>query len=186
MISLEINNNSIEQSFDRIAKQILLEKALYVNDKVFRITEIEFYYFYEKLHEDNYTHKHNRAVGEWRFHNQGIDITFGCNNKSDGGILIRGILNDDALPNEKYVNGPRKILMSIFEAFGRVDDKTTFVLKDGEKRNVSIIKTFRHLPNKIECSEYHNKHYRYLVDLESLKISQSIKDAIIKNYQVLE
>lgn len=185
MINLEIDNNSIEASFDRIAKQILLEKALYVNSKIFRLTEIEFYYFDESDHPDKYTHEHNRNVGEWRFHNQGIDITFGSTNKADGGILIRGIL-DDELPKEKYVNGPRKILMSVFKAFGEIDKETTFVLKDGEKRNVSIIKTFRQLPNKIEYPEYHKKHYRYLVDLDSLNISKSTKEAILEDYQVLQ
>ena len=158
-MNLEINNNNIEESFDRIAKEILTQKALFVNEKVFRFTEIEFYYYYEGIHNDEYTHKHKRKVGEWRLHNQGIDITFEGTDISDGGILVRGVLI-----NGKYINGPLLTIRAIFEAFEKVTNITSFVLNDSETRNVDIIKTFRHLPNKIVHEEFHNKLYRYISD----------------------
>src|SRR5688572_17782985 len=114
MINFEINNCEIEKSFDRIALELLRRKALIVNNKVFRFTEIEFYYFNEDYHKDQYTHPHKRESGEWRFHNQGIDITFESSEKCDGGILIRGILIDS-----EYVNGP----LNSFERFLRPLEK---------------------------------------------------------------
>ncbi|MDU1903853.1 MAG: hypothetical protein E6772_03640 [Dysgonomonas sp.] len=177
MIDLNIDNELIEPSFDRIAKELLTEKALFVNDKIIRFTEIEFYYFHADLHADIYTHAHERNAGEWRFHNQGIDITLQhTEGLSDGGILIRGILIDG-----KYINGPRKVLTSIFKEFGKVTASTSVVLRNAEKRKYPIIKTFRHLPNKIVNKDYHGKFYRYLIELDSLIIPPKVKEEIRKN-----
>lgn len=172
-MNLEINNEKIEESFDRIAEEILTSKAIYVNDIEFRFTEIEFYYFHEKYHPDNYTHEHLRKPGEWRFHNQGLDITFRGDEKSDGGILIRGVLVDG-----EYINGPRKIVAKIFESFDEITKNNSFTLKNIPKQTVEILKTFRHLPSKNIEKDYHRKPYRYLIDIDNLSISSSIKEAI--------
>lgn len=175
-MNLNIENENIEKSFDRIATEILNKKTLFVNEKSFRITEIEFYYFHEDFHKDNYTHEHKRDFGEWRFHNQGLDITFQSNEKSDGGILIRGIQ-----VNNEYVNGPRKIIRKIFEHFGKVSKENKILLSNSTKRNLKILKTFRHLPNKHQEPEFKNKQYRYLTDLENLDMPNSIKEIIKGN-----
>lgn len=176
-LNLAIDNNKIEESFDSIAKQLFNEFELHANDTVFEFTEIEFYYFHEKNHPDNYTHEHQRDEGEWRFHNQGIDITFESKDDSDGGILIRGIKTKD-----NYVNGPRKILMKIFESLGKVEDENKIILKKKTKKSDNkISKTFRHLPNKIQDEKFHNKPYRYYINIEKLEIANNIKDQIKKN-----
>ncbi len=164
-MNLSIDNSAIENSFDRIARELLTSKTLVVNGQIFRFTEIEFYYFHKDYHPDGYTHRHLRKSGEWRFHNQGIDITLEGNNVQDGGILIRGILVDG-----KYVNGPIKCLQRIFEAFGKATELTSFILKDDAARNIPIIKTIRHLPNSIKHDAFHDKLYRYLVEFEKLTI----------------
>ncbi len=71
-MNLNVDVNNVEKSFDRIAREILNEKVLLVNDTQFILTEIEFYFFQENEHEDKYTHEHERDGGEWRFHSQGI------------------------------------------------------------------------------------------------------------------
>ena len=158
-MNLEIDNNKIEESFDRIAKDILTQKALFVNETIFRFTEIEFYYYYKGIHDDEYTHEHSRNAGEWRLHKQGFDITLAGNDISDGGILIRGVLIDS-----EYINGPLKTLGAILQTFGKVTENTSLIIKDGEYRSIEIIKTFRHLPNKIRYEKFHNKLYRYICD----------------------
>ncbi|MCD4791997.1 MAG: hypothetical protein K8R54_02095 [Bacteroidales bacterium] len=169
--SIDVKN--IEQSFDRIATDLLRKSELIVNDVHFKITEIEFYYFHEELHPDNYTHEHNRNAGEWRFHNRGLDITLQSVEKQDGGIFIRGLMH-----NSKYVNGPRRILIWIFEQFGKVNDKNSLILQKKDDNGCKITKTFRHLPNKIQDKKYHNKYYRYLTNLDELDMSKSIKAEI--------
>jgi hypothetical protein len=181
MIDLNIDSKFVEQSFDRIAKELLTQKALFVNDTIIRFTEIEFYYFHATNHRDTYTHAHKRNAGEWRFHNQGIDITLQhTEGLADGGILIRGILIDG-----EYINGPRKVLTAIFKAFGKVTKLTSIVLRNVETRKYPIIKTFRHLPNKIVNEDYYGKLYRYLIELDNLIIPRKTKDEIRKNYKEL-
>jgi hypothetical protein len=177
-MNLNIDKENIEGSFDRIATDLLLQKALFVNGKEIRFTEIEFYYF-DPVHQDNYTHKHRRELGEWRFHNQGLDITFQGDETSDGGILIRGIYVEG-----EYYNGPRIVVGKIFEFFSRVDTESNIVLKDTTERSCDILKTFRHIPNEV-YPDFHKKHYRYLTDFNDLKIQNTIKELIKKDSEVL-
>ena len=169
-MNLSIDKDAIENSFDRIATELLNSKTLDVNGQVFRFTEIEFYYFHKDYHPDEYTHRHLRKAGEWRFHNQGIDITLEGNDVQDGGILIRGILVDG-----QYINGPIKCLKRIFEAFGKVTEPTSFILKDGTARSIPIIKTIRHLPNSVAHPDFQYKLYRYLVEFEKLEIEAPMR-----------
>ena len=159
-MTFDIDNERIEESFDKIAKQLLLGHILKINDQELEITEIEFYFFMKGKHEDNYTHPHKRNAGEWRYHNQGIDITLQGNDKQDGGILIRGIKMD-----QKYINGPLKTVQKIMECMGSVQNSATIQLITNPITNKKILKTFRHLPNKIQHQEFHDKKYRYLIDL---------------------
>ena len=175
-----IDDSNIEKSFDNLALQLLSGHILEVNEWELEITEIEFYYFKKGTHEDNYTHPHKRNAGEWRYHNQGIDITFQGNDEQDGGILIRGIK-----VNNRYINGPLKTVRTIMECMGTVQNPATIQLKPKLHEGKEIIKTFRHLPNKIQYVDFHDKNYRYLVDLESLDIIDSIKEQIRNNHIVV-
>lgn len=175
-MKLDINPDNVEQSFDEIATDLITNYVLQVNDFAFRFTEIEFYYFHEDCHKDEYTHEHKRNAGEWRFHNQGLDITFQSDSKSDGGILIRGLSL-----GEKFVNGPRKVVREIFQALGKVDHSCCLRLKKTNSRKSEIFKTHRHLPNKHIIKDFHLKPYRYLTDFEQLDISKSLKKDMQKN-----
>ena len=111
-MNITINSSQIDKSFEDIAKSIMLNHALLVNKTELRFTELEFYYFEEKVHEDYFTHEHQCGECEWRFHNQGLDITFGHTDKSDGGILIRGVSYVDH-GKTICVNGPRRVVATI-------------------------------------------------------------------------
>jgi len=87
--------------------------------------------------------------------------------------------------NGNFINGPRKSIAKIFECFGKVFNTTTFGIKDGEYLDKEIIKTFRHLPNKITYQDYHFKHYRYLTDFNNLSISLKDKELIKQNHSIL-
>ena len=181
MIDLTIDIAHVEQSFDRIANDLIKNHALVVNDMAFRFTEIEFYYYHKPGHEDDYTHPHQRAAGEWRFHSQGFDLTLKGDKKTkDGGILIRGLYgptseNDEA--SAAYVNGPRKVLMKIFETFGSAFEPGCIQLKEDTLWDVEVYKVFRHIPNK-EIKKYLKSPYRYLVNLDYLDIPKGLKGLI--------
>lgn len=105
----EKNNVSpdYEALFYSIAKKLMNNYILQVNEKKFILTEIEFYYQDAACHNDTNTHGsiHQKKFG-LHFHDKGyggMDITFG-DKQSYGGILVRGIKEFDQ--NNKYTDGP--------------------------------------------------------------------------------
>ena len=163
-MDFNINEKQVAQSFNRIAHLLLLQKALLVNNQKYQITEIEFYY-YCKSHPDVFTQCHDYPVGRWRFHHQGLDITL-RGGSGFGGILLRGLRC-----GEKYINGPRKVMRTIFGGLNPVGQShNEFGLVVDEKRNPSIFKTYRKglkLPNKrLSCENpepFKEAKYRFIV-----------------------
>jgi hypothetical protein len=121
-----------------------------------------------------------RKTGEWRSHNQGLDITLEGNAEQDGGILIRGLKF-----GEKFINGPLKALGLLFESMGSVTNTSTLILIKKDLGQKKIIKTFRHIPNKIQDREYHLKKYRYITNFDHLAISIPIQNQIKRDCQEL-
>ncbi|HAH25010.1 MAG TPA: hypothetical protein DCL77_14860 [Prolixibacteraceae bacterium] len=113
-IDFTITEEKIEADFKRIANDLLNNWILKVEDALYRITELEFYYRNIESHNDTYIHGHKlqKEKGKWYFHGSGIDLTFG-NGESHGGILIRAIckINDK---HEKYCYGPLNCILEIF------------------------------------------------------------------------
>ncbi len=169
-LNLEIKTETIatiQSSFDRIAKDLMENWSLRVNDKIYSFTEIEFYFFLDGLHEDNSTHEHNYNQGLWRFHSQGIDITFQSTDKSDGGILIRGINIED-----QFINGPKRVLETIFRNFAPVT-KThqSFGLIPGSANHTgTIFKVARHGLSNKQDNIYKSEPYRYFTRIEDWNI----------------
>ena len=49
--------------FKSIASELMNNYVLKVNKKTYRITELEFYYFKQKDHEDTHAHQHGQHGG---------------------------------------------------------------------------------------------------------------------------
>ena len=83
-----------EKDFKKIAKALMTEFVIKINETEFYLTEIEFYCKTIKndSHQDPYVHGDDlqKEFGKWYFHGSGLDITFG-NENFYGGILLRGI-----------------------------------------------------------------------------------------------
>lgn len=180
-MNIAVDIEDITASFDNIAKRLLLGHVICINDKDIELTEIEFYFFHANKHPDNYTHPHNREAGQWRLHKQGIDLTFdGTVEGQDGGILIRGIKI-----NNEFVNGPIKCLAALFEMMQDAQNKNYIKLKSKQLSHSEILKTFRHLPNKVQYQDFHLKKYRYLKNIDKLAIPTKDKDSIKSDCQKL-
>jgi len=114
------NANTVQASFDLIAKNLFNNYRLKVNDAYYRLLDIEFYYYAEGNYLDVYTHQHKQQLnsGKWYFHGSGIDITIG-NKTHHGGILIRAIakISEKGDPNkyfiENEIHGPLKVKTEI-------------------------------------------------------------------------
>lgn len=105
-------------SFSFIAEKLINDYQLIINNNIFNICELEFYY-YGNYHLDSFAHQHPIQLNPyiWYFHRQGtkpeasyknanykgLDITFGsCNGKAYAGILIRSIQN---IENKEIIEG---------------------------------------------------------------------------------
>ncbi len=108
--------------FEWIAEWLLNEAEIVCGIEVFRIIEIEFYWWCSTIHPDPYVHRDvdQLSVGQWYFHKtgqsyrggtfKGLDITFA---KGDyGGILIRSMMSSTG----EIVEGPCKCVDRLLRA----------------------------------------------------------------------
>ncbi|RZK57189.1 MAG: hypothetical protein EOO87_03530 [Pedobacter sp.] len=142
---LEVNSSSEENvinSFRNIARTLLSDYKLLVNDKHYRFLDLEFYYYAESDFEDVYAHKHHHQLknGKWYAHGSGIDITFG-DGKNHGGILVRAIgeIDKDATKEKFFIKneiqGPLNVKTEILSELNGVFDEApnVFCLYDISK-----------------------------------------------------
>ena len=105
------NKEQIASQFERVADHLLKRCMLTIDDRIYLLSEIEFYY-YSDIHPDPYVHRHPNQLksGQWYFHNVGQDLTFGSEG-CYGGILIRGIATNNELI---FTGGPVKTFDELF------------------------------------------------------------------------
>ncbi|MGE0018967.1 MAG: hypothetical protein AB7S72_04825 [Draconibacterium sp.] len=165
-LDLTIYEDKIEESFDRIANELMNNWLLKIGSKIFRIAEIEFYYKSES-HNDPYTHEHvlQKEKEKWYFHGSGIDITFGAN-ETFGGILIRAIRN---IKDGNYIYGPLNCVTEIFNTIGNIHDiEKSFGLIASRENNIEIepeipIAAPRVGLNPLKDKTYSECYYRFLI-----------------------
>ncbi len=166
-IDFSITEDKIDVDFQRIANDLLNHWVLKVEEALYRITEIEFYYKNDKSHNDTYIHGNElqKQKGKWYFHGSGIDLTFG-EGESFGGILIRAIckVSDKDI---KYCYGPLNCILEIFSNLSSIyKPEISFCLiraKEGLFEIEKPIQAPRIGLNPEKDPEMWNKNYRFLV-----------------------
>jgi hypothetical protein len=174
------DKKEVSAIFDNIARALLTEWVLKVNDVAVMLTEIEFYLFKKKVHEDNYTPSHKLEAGKWRFQNKGLNLTFGSSDTIDGGILIRGIKVGD-----EYINGPYSVIRKIFSMAASASEPLCVSLQHQEAVSRDIIKTFRNLRGKKVHKKFHKLKYRYFAEFEQAVIPAKNRRHIKKESEKL-
>lgn len=114
------NQETILQSFDRIADKISKDINIKINNAYYRIVDFEFYTFSKEL-PDPHTYKNDLQLqnGKFYLHSSGVDITFG-DGINHGGILLRSIVKlYDGSEQEhgfmkKQFNGPQVVATELF------------------------------------------------------------------------
>ena len=166
-IDFTIEEEKIEDDFKRIANDLLNKWVLKVEDALYRITELEFYYTNGNSHNDTYIHGHDlqKQKGKWYFHGSGIDLTFG-DGESHGGILIRAIYKINQ-GEEKYCYGPLNCVTEIFSNLTSIyKPEMSFCLIPATEGMFEIenpICAPRVRLNPIKNSEMCAKNFRFLV-----------------------
>lgn len=188
-----IDYDHIDQAFlEKIAKSLLSKYVIVVNEKEYRISEVEFYVNNEK-HNDKYTHgdKNQKTFGKWYFHRypngsyksgtyKGMDITLG-NKDTYFGVLIRSIYDAET---DEMIDGPCKTVNKILELNG-CHDVAEYMADKTDPLSVRATKNFylkrkTNLPEeqiykgpRIGLSdkypEWKNVQYRFLIKKKYIK-----------------
>jgi hypothetical protein len=156
----------IASRFDWVAEELLKKCLLTFDDRIYLLSEIEFYY-YSDIHPDPYVHRHPNQLktGLWYFHNVGQDLTFGSEG-SYGGILIRGIATRD---KGNFTDGPVKTFDELFNRELSLDGVHSFHANLSEKSILPEAQKIYSFPRvgmypkgREHDEEYFFKRYRYL------------------------
>jgi hypothetical protein len=106
--------------FRKIAESLMLHHALQVNNDLYELVEIEFYYKNDQTHVDQNTHakEGQKTCGELYFNGFGVDITFGdAAHGIYGGILLRGLRHTQT---GAFTSKPMAVLEKIMRSIGSV------------------------------------------------------------------
>jgi hypothetical protein len=195
------DRQSIETSFQTIAEKLFFDYQLAINGNVYRLLDIEFYYFAKDVFEDVFAHKHEAQLetGKWYFHGSGIDITIG-NGTNHGGILIRAIAKISKKSSEgknyieKEIHGPLNVKTEMSSRLHGAFDSAPnlFYFKDISSERTAaamkspeyIIKTKRiglNAANDTQQSFYNGK-YRFII-FPYLKLKDKTRIALDMNEQ---
>lgn len=133
------SRESIVESIENIAKDLITNKVISVNDSKFSIIDIEIYYWH-KNHPDEYAKgvEHTRPYGEFEMHRYGVDISLGNNeNIGFGGVLIRGLYDLNELKPIKKPDVVRSIFNKLIlgsNRFELITEKTPWTAVFRSKR----------------------------------------------------
>lgn len=185
MLEIEnLNKDSIIESFDRIAKDLILNRAISVNGSRFSFFDIEFYYHHEN-HPDGYTMRHIRPKGELEIHRFGIDLSLGKSGEDGyGGVLICGLYD---LTSDKPIQKPQ-VIRELYNQIKMGENKLELVEIKSPWNDV--IKSRRqHLGdpgNDRNKQDFVNSSYKYVARDEKLLREYKGKETILRSSELSE
>lgn len=151
----EITPNSTEkdcnEKFPKIAEELMNHYVIVKGEETYRILEVEFYYYNHSIDDfrddsckKQVTYLRTTKVGQWFFHNSGIDLTFNSNKEEGfgGGILLRKIKSKEG----KVIDGSLKCYWELFDetadAFAPICENPH--LEKAERGELQIVPCKRH------------------------------------------
>jgi hypothetical protein len=147
------NYESFKAKCRDIAGELFTSYGIECNNKIFRLAEIEFYYYdSEQYLKDRINHKWQEVTyprndykgGELFYHLSGIDICFDSQYNEEsgrfGGILIRSIKDGD-----KIIAGPLNCKDEILNACKNGKMPKLIEVKVSERRSIKLNSTYRSL-----------------------------------------
>ena len=184
---LELINTSKEliiKSFDGIAKDLILNRAISVNGYLFSFIDIEFYYHHEN-HPDGYTMKHNRPKGELEIHRYGIDLSLGKTGADGfGGILLCGLYD----LREKIPIPKPQVIREIFNQMKMGGNTLELVVNKSPWNDVfkSKRQNLGDPGNDNNKQDYVNSLYKYFAKDERILKDYKGKENILRSSELSE
>ncbi len=183
----EIENSSkdsIIESFDRIAKDLILHRAISVNGYQFSFIDIEFYYHHEN-HPDGYTLKHDRPKGELEIHRFGIDLSLGKTGEDGyGGVLICGLYDRSS---KKPIPKPQ-VIRELYNQIKMGENKLELVEIKPLWNDVfkSKRQNLGDPGNEKNRQDYAKSLYKFFVKDEEILKNYKGKEAILRSSELRE
>ena len=184
---LELINTSKEliiKSFDGIAKDLILNRAISVNGYLFSFIDIEFYYHHEN-HPDGYTMKHNRPKGELEIHRYDIDLSLGKTGADGfGGILLCGLYD----LREKIPIPKPQVIREIFNQMKMGGNTLELVVNKSPWNDVfkSKRQNLGDPGNDNNKQDYVNSLYKYFAKDERILKDYKGKENILRSSELSE
>jgi hypothetical protein len=172
-------------SLERIAKELITNTVLVVNESKFSFIDLEVYYWHEN-HPDKYAEgvTHSRPFGEFEIHRYGIDLSLGNQEKVEfGGFLIRGLWD---FQKHRPVKKP-EVVKTIFNKltlgsnqFELIQEKTPWDHIFRSKRlNLGE-------PNDEDKTNYFDALYKFMAKDATLFKNYPDKETIFRNADLLD
>ena len=172
------SNQTWEQTFSDIAKELFTNWSILANGTEYEIVEMEFYYDSPlDKHLDAFIYddkqKRNMRFGTWFFHYSGVDITFGDEMQSRGGILIRGIFDRQG---NRYILGPLKTLLELLNGNVPVSSENGItlclhrVVPSNDLNMVADVRKGLDKSKKEKNNEEAERPYRFVNNIQRIKI----------------
>lgn len=113
------------ESADAFFKRLMTSFVLSVNGTVYRLHELELYYFHSNDHPDGSVYRREKNAGDIFFHEYGVDICFQTRRDGDvtsyGGVLIRSIRTDGGT----MICGPANCRQELLNRIARTGGEQT-------------------------------------------------------------
>jgi hypothetical protein len=174
---------TIKESLITIANDLIINKAIKINDKTFSLIDVEVYYWHMN-HQDDFAKgvNHNKEIGELEAHRYGIDISLGnIKDLEFGGILICGLFDNQ----ERTIIEKPLVTRALFNSL-KIGENTIEIIQ-----HQNIWKnTFRSKRNNLGIADNDNKRkysdsfYKFLASERSLFITYKGKESVFKNSEL--
>lgn len=177
------SKETIIKSLDSIANDLILNKAIQVNESLYALIDIEIYYWHD-LHRDDFASGvyHLRPIGEFEAHRYGIDLSLGNQMIIEfGGILLCGLYD---IETNKVIEKPW-ILRTLFNQFKRGNNQINLI----SNKNCWT-ETFRTKRMSLGLADTENKRlfeksfYKYLAKYGQLFKNYKGKEIIFKESEL--
>ncbi len=174
---------TINESLVTIANDLIINKAIRINDRTFSFIDIEVY-FWHINHQDDFAKgvNHDKKIGELEAHRYGIDISLGNQKGIEfGGILICGLFDNQ---NQSIIEKPL-VQRTLFNSLKLNDNTIEFI----EKQNIWK-ETFRSKRNNLGVADKNNKRkyadsfYKFLARDNSIFTKYKGKEILFKHSEL--
>lgn len=165
--------------FQSIADILLNHVLIAKNERLYEITEIEFYLF-SPTHPDVIAYPRIfENGGQWFFHQSGVDLSFKSDDIVFGGILIRGICEHKA--GAQPIIGPLKCVYTLwdhFDAFNPTPDSYPHIVEcdDSLGKNITKLPRWITVPNGKTREDKIEEWIKRLPEIDRVNLKTSTAD----------